>query len=195
MPKAVFMDRDGVLIEDVHLLTNVNQLSLMPNVPDALKILARQGFLLVVVTNQTVVARGMATESDIMVIHQQLSEKIFKAAQIRIDAFIYCPHHPNAQISQYRVDCECRKPRPGMLFETARALNLQLANSYMIGDRLSDIAAGNAAGCRSIWVQTGHHNDPPIVSSLADLDVTPAVVCNDLLSAAQWIEKYQNTEI
>jgi D-glycero-D-manno-heptose 1,7-bisphosphate phosphatase len=194
MPNAVFMDRDGVLIEDGHLLTDASRMSLMPNVPDALKILARQGFRLVVVTNQTVVARGMATESDIMIIHENLSERIYAASRIRIDAFMYCPHHPHAQIPRYRIVCDCRKPKPGMLFEAARAFNLQLAGSYMIGDRLSDIAAGNAAGCKSIWVQTGHHHDPPIVSDLADPDATPAFVCNDLLAAAQWIENYQGAK-
>lgn len=151
MKPAVFLDRDGVLLDDA--------LDVMPGAPEALRALHDAGFALVVVTNQTVVSRGLATEEEVAEVHRRLREQLPE-----LDAFYVCPHHPNADVERYRVECDCRKPRPGLLLRAADELDLDLAKSWMVGDRVSDVAAGAAAGCRTILLRTGAHDEPPIVS-------------------------------
>src|SRR5436309_1463737 len=113
MRPCVFLDRDGVLIEDVNLLTNAGDVRVLPGVPETLAGLRARGFALVVVSNQTVVARGLATEAEVSDIHALLDRQ-FEQAGTEIDAWCFCPHHPHADISEYRQECECRKPRPGL---------------------------------------------------------------------------------
>ena len=167
--RAVFLDRDGVLIEDSgSLVRRPDQLRIIPGVPTALADVRALGFLTVVVTNQTVVARGMVTERELGQLHTRLQEKLRQREEAaRIDAFYVCPHHPNADLPAYRMNCACRKPKPGMLLRAERDLDLDLSRSIMVGDRPSDIAAGQFAGCRTVLVESGRHADPPIESGLA----------------------------
>jgi D-glycero-D-manno-heptose 1,7-bisphosphate phosphatase len=191
MHNAVFIDRDGVLNEDRSWITDPKQLRILPSVSDALRILSKLGYYLFVVTNQASVARGIVTENRIQMIHKALSDRLYKSSGIRIDDFYYCPHHPQADIERYRVDCNCRKPKPGMIYKAAQAHNINLSESFMVGDRPSDIAAGNAAGCNPIWVQTGRHEEPPIISDMNNWNTTPAYTCKDLFTAAIWISTYE----
>jgi D-glycero-D-manno-heptose 1,7-bisphosphate phosphatase len=187
MRPCVFLDRDGVLIEDVDLLTSVDDVRVLPGVPQTLARLRSRGFVLVVVSNQTVVARGMATEPDVTGIHTLLGRQLEQEAA-GIDAWYFCPHHPHANVPDYRQDCECRKPRPGMLLRAQRDLEIDLQRSFMVGDRLSDVQAGAAAGCRTILVQTGKHLAPPIVGMGETYNsVRPDHTCADLAEAGQWI--------
>jgi len=185
--RAVFLDRDGVLIEDVHLLTRSDQVRLCPGASDAIRELRCAGFVIVVVTNQTVVARGLASENDVLTVNEHIQHLLSETNGEKVDRFYVCPHHPNATLVEYRVDCACRKPRPGLLFQAASELNLNLAASYMIGDRMSDIVAGHRAGCTTLLVETGMHTAPSIESSATDMSVIPDVVCSDLMEAANWI--------
>lgn len=185
MRPCVFLDRDGVLIEDVDLLTDLHRVRLLPGVSEALTRLHRRGFALVVVSNQTVVARGLASEAEVSGIHAWLDRK-FETTSARLDAWYFCPHHPHADVSSYRQECECRKPRPGMLLRAQRELCIDLQRSFMVGDRLSDVHAGAAAGCKTILVQTGKHLAPPIVG-MSETMVQPDHTCADLVSAATWI--------
>ena len=190
MNRAVFLDRDGVLIADVDLLIRHEQLRLLAGVPASLRILKNAGFHLVVVSNQSVVARGLATERDVECVNAGLDRLICSAGGPAMNGFYFCPHHPNATLARYRVNCDCRKPRPGMLFRAAQELRLDLSASFMVGDRITDIIAGARAGCRTVLVETGKHRERPIeINEPLDLTISPDHVCEDLPTAAEWIVK------
>lgn len=185
---AVFLDRDGVLIADVDLLVSQDQVHLICGAAEAVKALQDSGYLVVVVSNQTVVARGLATEADVRAVHAYIQRLLLAEGGAAVDAFYFCPHHPNATLPEYRVACTCRKPRPGMLLKAAEDLGIDLSTSYMIGDRMSDMAAGQRAGCQTILVQSGRHLDPPIESpDPVAPSCQPDFVCADLRRAAEWI--------
>jgi len=186
--RAVFLDRDGVLVEDVDLLVRPEQLRVLPGVPAALAALAGARFALVVVSNQTVVARGLASEQEVAAVNDELARRLVAAGAPPLDGAFVCPHHPNATVAAYRLDCECRKPRPGLLVRAADELGLDLAASYLVGDRPSDVAAGALAGCTTVLVRSGRHEEPPIESTLAlDAPPVPDHACDDLPAAARWI--------
>jgi D-glycero-D-manno-heptose 1,7-bisphosphate phosphatase len=187
-PRTVFLDRDGVLVEDIDWLSLPEQIRILPGVPEALRRLAEAGFRLVVVTNQPIVARGLLTEEQLQSLHLTLAEKLTAAGAPLLRHFYYCPHHPKATLPAYRLDCDCRKPKPGLLLCAAKDLGLDLGASFIVGDRMSDIAAGAAAGCRTILVQTGKHLAPPIQTSTPlDPLLKPDWTCADLPAAAHWI--------
>lgn len=185
---AVFMDRDGVLIEDVHLLINPGDIRVLEGVPQALRDLKDAGFKLIVISNQTVVARGLITEQEVYAINAKMEHFLQQAGGPHFDGFYFCPHHPNATLPVYRIDCACRKPRPGLLLRAAREHKLILSTSFAVGDRITDIIAGARAGCRTVLVQTGKHQAPPIeTTEPLDESVQPNHVCADLKAAAEWI--------
>jgi HAD superfamily hydrolase (TIGR01662 family) len=263
MRKAVFLDRDGVLVEDVDLLTRAEQLRLLPGVPSALNALRDAGFVLVVVSNQPVVARGLISEREVEAIHAELAKRLADAGNQRnftltphpssghpshepalgsrrgneadsidsqgvppphvggygsrvqsanlgwgnslplgggegsgegveslIEHFYFCPHHPKGTLPAYRLDCDCRKPKPGLLLRAARELNLNLPGSFLVGDRITDIIAGAKAGCHTVLVQTGKHLEKPIeTSEPLDTAISPDHICADLPTAVEWILK------
>jgi D-glycero-D-manno-heptose 1,7-bisphosphate phosphatase len=152
---AVFLDRDGTLIEEVNYLAKPEQVRLLPGAGEAVCRLNRLGIPVVVVTNQAGVARGYFPESRIAEVHARLDE-LLGAASAVIDAYYVCPHHPDAVIANYRVSCACRKPNPGLMERAALDLRLDLPGSCMIGDKLSDLEAGIRAGCPSVLVRTGY---------------------------------------
>src|SRR5258706_441659 len=157
MNAAVFLDRDGVLIEDVDLLISPEQVCILPGVPTALASLRAAGYKLIVVSNQAVVARGLASEKQVQEINDFLATKLQEAGATAIDAWFFCPHHPNAAVPQYRMNCECRKPKPGLLFQAKAKYDLDLPRSFMIGDLITYIISGFRAGCRTVLFQTGKH--------------------------------------
>lgn len=184
--RAVFLDRDGVILEDRGACWRPDDARIYPYAPDALARLRRAGFALVVVTNQPVVARGLATLDDVAALHAWLNAALAPRGA-RIDHFECCPHHPEATLPAWRVDCACRKPRPGMILRAARALGLDLAASELIGDRRTDIAAGLAAGCTTTLVTTGAHDAPRIVTPEPDRDAPPHRVAPTLVEAVDAI--------
>lgn len=187
---AVFLDRDGVLIEDTDLLTRVEQLRILPGVPEALQALKMAGFQLVVVTNQPVIARGMTTERGVEEVHLELARRIMAAGGPAIDRFYLCPHHPQATLPEYRMNCQCRKPRPGMFRQAIMDLALDPRASFTVGDRITDIIAGAAVGSRTVLVETGKHTEAPITTGDAlDHSIKPEHTCADLRAAADWIIK------
>lgn len=186
--RAVFLDRDGVLIHDIDLLTRCAQVELYACAPQAIHRLREAGFAIVVVSNQTVIARGLASEQDVELVHAWIQQLLRTSGGGEIDRFYFCPHHPNATLPQYRVACDCRKPRPGMLLQAAQEMNLDLGASYMVGDRISDIVAGQRAGCRTILVQTGKHQAPPIeTADVREMTAELDYVCADLGAAVEII--------
>jgi D-glycero-D-manno-heptose 1,7-bisphosphate phosphatase len=185
----VFLDRDGVLVEDVGLPVRRADLRILPGVPEALARLKSAGFALVVVSNQTVVARGLLDEAGARDLQADLERRLVAAGAPPLDGFYFCPHHPSATDPAYRTDCGCRKPRPGLVLAAAQALRLDPGRSFLVGDRPSDLAAGERAGCRVVWVQTGRHLEPPIESP--DFPPEPPRadhICAGLAEAAAWIE-------
>lgn len=184
---AVMLDRDGVLIEDVDLLTHSDQIRILPGVPEALAELKAAGFALLVVSNQPVVARGLMDESGVLDLQREVQARLLQAGAPVLDGFYFCPHHPRATLPAYRQDCPCRKPRPGMLLQAATEHGVDLAASFMVGDRPTDLHAGARAGCRTIWVETGRHLAPPIETSEPLPPLRPDHVCAGLAQAARWI--------
>ena len=157
MKKAVFLDRDGVLIIDPpHYAHRLDQLKFYPRVEAAVKLLNEGGFFVVIVSNQAGVARGYYKEKEVELFNRVMKEKL-KEKGAYIDAIYYCPHHPEAIVEQYQIDCDCRKPNAGMLLKAAKEHGIDLKQSYIVGDKCSDIEAGKRAECKkTILVKTGH---------------------------------------
>ena len=152
---AVFLDRDGTIIVEKNYLIDPADLEFIPGVPQALKRLQNSGYLLVVVTNQSGVARGYFSVEQVGHLHDHM-RKLLQKYGVNLAGVYSCPHHPTAGTGEYLKDCACRKGEPGMLFQAARDLGIDLQRSYMVGDKEADIVAGSAAGCKSILVKTGH---------------------------------------
>lgn len=184
---AVFLDRDGVIIEDVHLLTSCEQVRLFDGVAESLERLCQIGYLLFIVSNQTVVARGLSSEEDVTDVNAFICSELSSTANCKIEKCYFCPHHPEATVQEYRVKCNCRKPLPGLLLRAAEEYGIDLKSSFMVGDRISDVIAGCRAGCRTIHVQTGMHSAAPIVSDAMDLSVKPDHVCMNINEAVEII--------
>lgn len=152
---AVFLDRDGTVIVEKHFLSRPDEVELLPSAGESIARLNSLGVVVVVVTNQSGVARGYFAERCVAEIHSRLDE-LLAGCGARVDRYEYCPHHPTDGIGEYRIDCDCRKPRPGMLTRAAAVLNVDLSRSLMVGDRLADLEAGTNAGCHSALVRTGY---------------------------------------
>ena len=169
--KGAFIDRDGVIIEERGYAHQVEDLALLPGSVEALRGLQAAGFLLVVITNQSGIARGLYTEADYLAFTEFMQEQLL-AAGVRLDSVQYCPHLPDARVPRYRADCDCRKPRPGMLLRAMAALDIDGGNSLLVGDRASDVAAGRAAGvARCFLVRSGnelHAQDLTLADAVYD---------------------------
>lgn len=152
---AVFFDRDGTLNEEVEFVSGPEQLRLIEGAGRAVRAANDSGFLTFVISNQSGIARGLFTEADLVPIHEKFLREL-AASGARIDRIYYCPHHPTAGIPPYRVDCDCRKPRTGMLRRAEREMGADLGRSYVIGDRIVDVLAGKNAGAKGILVLTGY---------------------------------------
>lgn len=151
---AVFLDRDGTLNRELDYLSDPEQFELLPGVAPALRALAEAGFALVVVTNQSGVARGLFSETRLLEIHRRM-QQLLCAQGVQLDGIEYCPHHPQVGGAAYRRNCTCRKPLPGMLERAALTLGLELGASWIIGDSWRDLEAGEHVGARGILVRTG----------------------------------------
>jgi D-glycero-D-manno-heptose 1,7-bisphosphate phosphatase len=181
---AVFLDRDGTLIEERGFLDRMELLSVFPWTADALRLLARAGYTLVVVTNQSGIARGIIDEGFLDDVHRELSARLARGGAA-IDRYYYCPHLAEAPLERYRRACRCRKPGSGMIEQACHDMNLNPARSFMIGDRALDVACGAAAGTRTIRVRTGHG-----MHEIEDAGAEPDVILNNLLEAAGWILRH-----
>lgn len=154
MKKAVFLDRDGTLNVDVGYLHQLEDLELFPWTGDALRLLKRAGYLLVVVTNQSGIAHGLIAPEFIPACHAEMRRRLAPAGA-DLDALYFCNHHPRGSIAELAVDCRCRKPRPGMVDDAVRDLQIDTSQSWVIGDKWLDVNLGHAVGARSILVRTG----------------------------------------
>ncbi len=153
--RAVFLDRDGTISKEKNYLHKIEDFEFIGGVVSALKKLQGAGFLLVVVTNQSGVARGFFSIETVQRLHEHMSH-LLKGYGVSIDGIYICPHHPKRGNAPYKVECDCRKGKPGMILRAADDLGIDLSRSFMIGDKLTDIEAGGAAGCHSLLVRTGY---------------------------------------
>ena len=172
--KAVFLDRDGTINKYVGFLTDINDFELIEYVPKAIKIMNELGYLVIVVTNQPVIARGELSEKGLEEIHNKM-ETLLGEQGAYVDAIYYCPHHPDSgyegEVKELKVECECRKPKPGMLIQAAVKFNIDLNQSYMVGDSENDVLAGKAAGCLTVLIDNGINNETKnehVAASLLD---------------------------
>lgn len=180
---AVFLDRDGTLIEERGYLDRMDLLSVFPWTADALRLLRRAGYALVVITNQSAIARGVIEEAFLDAVHREMDARLARGGAA-IDRYYYCPHLADAPLERYRLACRCRKPAPGMIEQACRELNLDPAASFMVGDRWLDVDCGVAAGTRAIRVLTGHGAaEPESPAHLAKADA----ILNNLMEAVGWI--------
>ncbi len=156
--RAVFLDKDGTLVDDIPYNINPDLIRLVPGARESLRDLQEAGYELIVISNQSGVARGFFTEEDLIPVEKRL-HALFSAAGVSLAGFYYCPHHPQGRLPRYAISCDCRKPNPGMLYQAAREHHIDLAASWMIGDILDDVEAGNRAGCRTILLQNDHETE------------------------------------
>ena len=182
---AVFLDRDGTINEEGGYINHVDRLKLIDGAAEAVALLGRHGLKTIVVTNQAGVARGYYPAEHLPKLHDRLRE-LLKEGGAELDAIYYCPHHPDVGEPPFRKDCDCRKPRLGMIRSAEREHGVDAARSYMVGDKISDVEFGRKAGCKSILVLTGYgkgeleyHRDK--------LSGEPDYIADDLLDAAKWI--------
>jgi len=178
LPKpGVFLDRDDTIIKDVGYLDNPEGIEILPGAAKAIKSLNDYGMPVIVVTNQSGIARGMFDENTLKRIHDRLIN-LLKMQGARIDAVYYCPHHPQGKIRVYGITCRCRKPEPGMLVKAARDLCLDLPQSYMVGDKAIDIETIHRVGGKGILL------DP---SKTVDAGLRPDFIAANITVAVQWI--------
>lgn len=174
--RAVFLDRDGTINVEKEYLYRIEELSLIDGVPEAIGRLKSAGFTVIVVTNQSGIGRGYYDESALCALHAHLDRELVRFGTA-VDAYYFCPHHPEHGIGTYRRECSCRKPLPGMLHQAAEDFDIDLAASYIVGDKLVDVEAGIRAGCRPFLVRTG-------CGAASEARLPDGVVCCDDLPAA-----------
>ena len=181
--RAVFLDRDGTLIEEVGYLDRKERVELYPWTIDAIRALNRASFHVVLITNQSGVARGFFTEAVVEDVHQHLAA-LLESGGARVDAYYYCPHHPDGKVEQYAVRCDCRKPARGLVDRAVRELGVDPARSFVVGDRWLDIELARAVGARGVLVRTGYgltEEARPREPRAAD------AIVDNLIAAASWI--------
>jgi len=191
--RAVFLDRDGVINEIVYfpelgLLDsplNPRQFKLLPNVTKAIKIFNDLGLKVIIASNQPAIAKGKTTMELFEKIRKKMIRELKKGGA-RIDAEYYCFHHPKAKYEKYRVKCRCRKPKPGLLLKAAREMGIDLSKSFLVGDSVTDIAAGKAAGCRTFLIG---YLKSDLSRLIDDTGARPDYVVPSLLEAAKIIKK------
>jgi D,D-heptose 1,7-bisphosphate phosphatase len=170
---AVFLDRDGTINRDVNYCPSVKEFEILPGVPDAIRLLNQHGFKVIVITNQSGIARGLFTENTLSQIHEHMN-KVLAQNKAYIDGIYYCPHHPDDS-------CDCRKPKPKLILQAAKEHNIALGFSYMIGDHPKDVAAGKNAGCKTIWLDNNSSNAANLGPVSAEYNAS------NLLDAVKWI--------
>jgi D-glycero-D-manno-heptose 1,7-bisphosphate phosphatase len=147
MNKAVFLDRDGTIIVDKGYIQTPKDVELIPGVIEAMKRLILHKFKIIIITNQSAVARGIITEDELAQIHQRMI-RLLKKHKIKIDGIYYCPHLVDGVVREYRIDCDCRKPKPGLILRAVKEHNIDMQQSYMVGNTVNDMKAAATAGIK-----------------------------------------------
>lgn len=182
--KVCFLDRDGVLIEEGNSLSSPLGVVIFPETIQALKILRKHNFKIIVITNQGGVAKGYYKEESILDVHKEIDRQLAKF-KLKIDKYYYCPHHPEGTVKKYSITCKCRKPFPGLILNAVKDFNVDLKKSFLIGDKVSDIEAARNAGCSSaILVKTGHGHE-----ELSRARTKNIIITENILEAVKLIKE------
>jgi D-glycero-D-manno-heptose 1,7-bisphosphate phosphatase len=181
---AIFIDRDGTINQDIGYVSHPDELILYPYAAEAISLLNRAGWKIIVITNQSGIARGFYDEAMLTRIHEKMIAQLALAGA-QIDAVYYCPHHPRIGDEKYRKDCSCRKPNTAMLEQAAGEHKVNLAESFVIGDKASDINLATNAGAKGVLVMTGYGSET--LANLERWPCYPAIVAEDLLEAVKLI--------
>lgn len=182
---AVFIDRDGTINEQMGYINHISRFVLLPGVPETVRLLNEKGFLAIVVTNQAGVARGYSNMELIHEVHALL-EKSLKKEKASLDGIFFCPHHPLGVVPEYARECDCRKPKTGLIEQAQRAFDIDMPRSFVVGDRCNDVELAHRAGIRGILVKTGYGMGE-IEHVLPKKRERPDHIAQDLLHAVRWI--------
>ncbi len=177
--RAVFLDRDGTINKEINYLSKKEDMVILPKVTKAIRILNESRFLVIIITNQSGIARNYFFREALEDIHSHLMKELEKE-NARIDDILICPHHPDD-------GCECRKPKIGLLKDAARKYDIDIGSSYIVGDKFTDLKTGRNAGCRTVLVLTGYGNDE--MENRDEWEFTPDFIARDLYEAAIWIRE------
>lgn len=198
--KAIFLDRDGTINKNTHYLINFGDFELLPGVETALHIFQNLGYRLFVVSNQSGVARGLFSKEAVASLHAQI-QTYLAAKGIFVEELVFCPHHVDGKVAQFTVDCDCRKPKPGMLRYLIEKYDIDNNDSFMVGDNLFDAQAGTNAGCQGVWLTYGHNEaairkiDSETISGRPQLDNPPNLKeFVSLLDFAQNLRKFDRLQ-
>ncbi|WP_134090520.1 HAD-IIIA family hydrolase [Olivibacter sp. XZL3] len=184
--KAIFLDKDGTLIPDIPYNVDTSKITLEKGVVEGLHLLAEQDFRFIIVTNQSGIAKGLFTEDAIFEVKAALAQLFAKEGLPLFEGFYFCPHHPEGVVPRFSYSCTCRKPLPGLLEQAADDHHISLSRSWMFGDILNDVEAGNRAGCKSILINNG--NETEWIDD--GLYRRPFFVASDFLEAANKVVAY-----
>jgi len=184
---AIFLDRDGTINEQMGYINHISRFRILPGVPEAIKLLNDDNYLVIVVTNQSGIARGYFPLELVNAIHSFMEDSIKKEGA-HIDAIFFCPHYPRSKVVEYAITCDCRKPKTGMIKQALDRFDIDLENSFMIGDHFTDLEFAHNGNIKSIMVKTGYGLGE-VDHILPDFDYKPVHVSEDLLDAVKWILK------
>jgi len=187
MAKAVFLDRDGTINKEVNYLTEIHQLEIIPGIPEALSLLKSSGFLNIIITNQSAVARGYITTEKLEELHNEIRSRLTMNGKSLIDDILYSPYHIEGIIEKYKTESFFRKPNTGMILKAALRHSLNLSESFLVGDSYSDMMCAKNAGLRKILVLTGYGEETK--QKCAENNISVDYVAKDLTDAAQFIKK------
>lgn len=178
--KAIFLDRDGVINRAIAPIKSIAEFRLLPGAASAIKAFNKKGYRVVVVTNQGTVAKGISKPEEIEEINETMRVRLAKQGAV-LDAIYYCPHHPEGKLKEYAIQCKCRKPGTGMIEQAERDHGIDLAKSFLVGDKTGDILAGKRAGMRTILVKTGYGGSDKL------FEVTPDFVAKNLAATVRFV--------
>jgi D-glycero-D-manno-heptose 1,7-bisphosphate phosphatase len=190
MKPAVFIDRDGTVNEQMGYINHPSRFRLLPGVTEAFRALNREGYLTIIVSNQSGVARGYFPIELVNSLHSAMKDELLKEGAV-IDGIFFCPHYPRASVPEYAVDCTCRKPRTGLIEQACNRFEIDMAGSYVIGDHYTDMELAERAGIRGILVKTGY-GAGVIEYNLPAMRFKPSYIANDLLDGVNWIIRNRN---
>jgi D-glycero-D-manno-heptose 1,7-bisphosphate phosphatase len=185
---AAFIDRDGTINEQMGYINHLSRFKIIPGVPEAIRLLNDLGFLVIVLTNQSGIARGYYSIDLVRQIHDLLRKTLKKEANATIDAILFCPHHPQGSVPEYTMECDCRKPKTGLIKQACMDFEIDLTHSFVIGDMASDMELANQAGVKGIMVETGYGlGEIDFILPKKQLEIT--FIAENLLHAVRFLEK------
>ena len=182
---AVFIDRDGTVNEQMGYINHLSRFVLLPGVPEAVSLLNKNNFLAIIISNQSGVARGYFPIELVNEVHAYMKTALKKKAAY-IDGIFFCPHHPQGTVPEYAQECDCRKPKAGLIHQALDSFDIDMSNSYVVGDRHLDIELAQCAGLRGVIVKTGYGLGD-ITHILPQSQLRPDCIAQDLLDAVKWI--------